>query len=159
LLQGSGFHTGNAPRSYSQARGMRAFLIFRLSVGTGNRSYCTPRNVERFAKQYVPVSALAERFRRSPKWLAGRLEGCASQVLAVRKNGSRNSFAPQQITSRGRIPRLTSSSVASSAQSAALSTAGAKQAAFGSSRPSNADTTPPKPGRGRLLGAKQAGFG
>ena len=33
------------------------------------------------------------------------------------------------------------------------------QAAFGSSRPSNAETPPPKPGRGGLLGAKQLGFG
>ncbi len=65
-------------------------------------------DVERFGRQYVPVSLLAKRFGTSSKWLAGYLEGRdSSQVLAVRLGTSRKLFVPRQIASRLRIPHLT----------------------------------------------------
>jgi hypothetical protein len=66
-------------------------------------------DVERFGRQYVPVTLLAKRFGTSSKWLAGYLEGRdSSQVLAVRLGTSRKLFVPRQIASRVRIPHLTS---------------------------------------------------
>ena len=62
-------------------------------------------DVERFGRQYVPVSLLAKRFGTSSKWLAGYLESChSSRVLAVHLKTSRKLFVPHRIASRVRIP-------------------------------------------------------
>ena len=71
----------------------------------GQSKLLSAAEVERFGRQYEPVSLLAKRFGTSSKWLAGYLEGrYSSHVLAVRLRTSRTMFVPRQIASRVRIP-------------------------------------------------------